>query len=497
MPTQPVVESTPAIEPPDDAGPRGDCGSPDDAGPPEPEAPRRPKTLRLDARFAAVLRELADLGRRIGERAEELARLSQGQSGDSAPLAAETRALVSAAERVAGRVRAAQPHVVVSAGRPGSRAKRAAKPRRRPTRLGPLLASSLAHVAIVALMAMVYVAGKAEPVPVAITLGAPADEAFDDAAIIDLAEIEAEGEEADEAPDEAPLEPLLDEALAQEDAQEAIEAIALDEPLPLLEEATAETADTAAVADVAEAPAAQAPQAAADGAAGEGKPAGGRRGGAPGGRAATFFGRVGQASSVCFLCDNSNSYRDGRFHAVLEEVARAVEALRPDQRFFVVFFSDTAYPLLHPDSPGELLPATPDNKRKLRAWLSTVEMCRGGQGIHDAVKLAATLDAEAVYLLSDGELGPTVVRALEQADFGGAAVHTFGLQQTLVDRRTGRLDPDRLREQQGLDRNLMAVAAAHGGTFTPVTVPPHAAALERLRPIPRNRSRGAVWGLKL
>ena len=46
-------------------------------------------------------------------------------------------------------------------------------------------------------------------------------------------------------------------------------------------------------------------------------------------------------------------------------------------------------------------------------------------------------------------------------------------------------------------RNLGIIATAHGGTFTPVIVPPQAATLERLRPIPRNRTRGAVWGLKL
>jgi hypothetical protein len=102
-----------------------------------------------------------------------------------------------------------------------------------------------------------------------------------------------------------------------------------------------------------------------------------------------------------------------------------------------------------------------------------------------------------VYLLSDGELGAHVVDRLEGADFGGAAVHTFGMQQPVVDRRTGQVNPDKLREQQGNDRNLATIAIAHGGTFTPVVVPPPAAALERLRPIPRNRSRGEVWGVKL
>lgn len=217
--------------------------------------------------------------------------------------------------------------------------------------------------------------------------------------------------------------------------------------------------------------------------------------------ATTFFGRSGAGRSVCFLCDNSNSHRDGGFHVVLEEVARAIDGLRPDQSFFVIFFSDAAYPLFHP-APGDapatgLVPATPDNKRKLRAWLETVEMCRGGQGIHDAVKLAGSLEPDLVYLLSDGQMAGSVVDRVREADFGGAVVHTLGMQQWIADRRTGRLDPDRLREQEGCNRNLITIAAAHGGGFTPVVVPPFAAGFERARPIARNRSRGPVWGLRL
>jgi len=231
--------------------------------------------------------------------------------------------------------------------------------------------------------------------------------------------------------------------------------------------------------------------------------AGQKRGGQGGRRAGKwwggrdFFGRAGQGRSVCFICDNSNSYRDGSFHAILDELARAVDSLRPEQSFFVIFSSAAAYPLFHPASADALQPATVENKQKLRAWLGTVEMCSGGQGIHDAVRRAGALGADCVYLLSDGELGANVVTRLEAADFGSAVVHTFGVQQRVIDRRTGLVDPDRLREQQGRNQNLITIATAHGGTFTSVTVPAAVAALESLRPIPRNRSRGAVWGVRL
>jgi len=220
-------------------------------------------------------------------------------------------------------------------------------------------------------------------------------------------------------------------------------------------------------------------------------------GGANGGGDTTFFGRTGQGRSVCFLCDNSNSYSNGGSHVVLEEVARAVDALPADHSFFVVFFSDAAYPLFHPEPADALVPATPENKRRLRSWLGTVEMCQGGQGIHEAVRLAGTVGTDTVYLLSDGEFSSSVVDRVEAADFGDAVVHTFGIQQNVIDRRTGQVDPDKLVDQQTYNRNLITIATAHGGGFTPVNIPPVASTLERTRPIPRNRLRGAIWGLRL
>ena len=501
---------------------------------------------RDDGRIAKVLEELADLGRRIGERAGELARLTKerqrastsrsddgmaGVAAAAADLATEAAAVVASREpSIRGTQRRQtrrkptaahndhhalntsattknstraqpkhdtntntltenprpEPGVAIRRSRRGAIGR--AVPRGagqrgvRKRAVGPLLASALVHVVALLGLATIFVVVEAKPIRLALTVGDAAEPAFEEAALVSI--------DTPAQPDE-PVE-LLTEA-----APTDVEPLALLEPAPaepLLAEH--EPADDAGGGMAALDPSAMLAEI---GGPGDGKPAGsGQGGGAAGGKpAAAFFGRAGQGRSVCFICDNSNSYSDGSFHVVLEELARAVDALKPDQSFFVIFASDAAYPLFHPAPVDALQPATVDNKQKLRAWLGTVEMCRGGQGIHDAVKLAGALGAEVVYLLSDGELGGSVVDRLEGADFGGAAVHTFGMQQPVIDRRTGEVNPDRLREQQGYDRNLATIAIAHGGTFTPVFVAPQAVALERLRPIPRNRARGAVWGLKL
>jgi hypothetical protein len=344
-------------------------------------------------------------------------------------------------------------------------------------------------------LAMMYVNVKAEPVRVAITLGEavelgePAENVAEEITLIAF--------DGPQQPDDSMDSLAVAAAIAVEplpDAGASSEELFADVP-----SADAVGATDAALFDSGDMLA----EITGGGQRGEGQGGGGRRGGGEGAggaadrNAPTFFGRAGQGRSVCFICDNSNSYRDGSFHAVLDELARAVDLLRPDQSFFVIFSSDAAYPLFHPAGADALQPATVENRQRLRAWLGTVEMCSGGQGIHDAVRLAGALGADCVYLLSDGEIGANVVDRLEAADFGGAVVHTFGVQQGVIGRRTGQVDPDRLREQQGRNQNLITVATAHGGTFTAVAVPAAAAALERLRPIPRNRSRGAVWGVKL
>lgn len=509
---------------------------------------------RDDGRIAKVLEELAELGRRIGERAGELARLTKerqrasARRGDdgvacvaaaAADLASEAAAVIASREpsrREAGRRPAmrepptgtrdhtprnhtAAPSETASepdAGRTG-RSGRNAKLRRespdgnrrpvlgavsrrsrravkrspaasggreraaRTRAVGPVLASVLVHLVVLFGLTTIFVVVEAKPIRLALTVGDAAEPALEEAALVSI--------DTPALPDQ-PME-LLAEATPAD-----IDPLALLEPTsePLLAEG--EPGDDAGEAMAALDPGAMLAEI---GGPGEGKPGGSGQGaaGGAGKPAAAFFGRAGQGRSVCFICDNSNSHRDGSFHVVLEELARAVDALGPDQSFFVIFASDAAYPLFHPAPVDELQPATAENKQKLRAWLGSVEMCRGGRGLDDAVKLAASLGAEVVYLLSDGELGASVVDRLEGADFGGAVVHTFGMQQTVLDRRTGEVNPDKLREQQGHDRNLAVIAMAHGGTFTPVVVAPQAAALERLRPIPRNRARGAVWGSRL
>jgi len=473
---------------------------------------------RDDTRIDTVLRELADLGMRIGERAGELARLA----ADCHRVSASPPASDNGPAEGSRKARASGPrpthHDHGRHGRHGRHArlsvvprqsprtkpseKPSAKPNKRRARAGrirmhgPALVSSLVHLAMLIGLALMYIKVEAKPVRVALTLGettALEEPTLESVSLVPLDSIQQSDIQTETDPLTLESQQIVETVLSEE----------LPAALPVPDTALAENAGASAAASFDPGDmAAMLAEVVGGGQRGDGRgegPGGGDVAGgqAAGQAAATFFGRAGQGRSVCFICDNSNSHRDGSFHVVLDELVRAVDSLRPEQSFFVIFTSDAAYPLFHPVAADALQPATVENKRKLRAWLETVEMCRGGQGIHEAMSMAGSLGADVIYLLSDGEFAASVVERLEVADIGRSVVHTFGVQQHALDRRTGQVDPDGLREQQARNLNLVTIATAHGGTFTPVSVPAPVAALERLRPIPRNRSRGAIWGVRL
>jgi len=118
----------------------------------------------------------------------------------------------------------------------------------------------------------------------------------------------------------------------------------------------------------------------------------------------SFFGAKTSGKSFVFVVDNSNSMNKGRFETALNELVRAVNALGPKQQFSVIFYSDQAYGLFHPEKFPGLIPATNANKQKLLDWLYTVEMCLQTRG-EEAMKMAIALNPDVIQILGDGAFG--------------------------------------------------------------------------------------------
>jgi hypothetical protein len=118
------------------------------------------------------------------------------------------------------------------------------------------------------------------------------------------------------------------------------------------------------------------------------------------------------AKAIAFVCDGSRWTR-AKVEGLAEALAVAVDAMRPDQHFAVIFFADEKASGFEDGKP---VAATDENKRKLRDWLRDVEL---GDKSTPAVGLTRAFEAkpEAVVFISSGEF----------EDFDGVEAHVAKL----------------------------------------------------------------------
>jgi len=191
------------------------------------------------------------------------------------------------------------------------------------------------------------------------------------------------------------------------------------------------------------------------------------------GKVTKFFGTESSGSRIVFVVDNSNSMGQGKLETALIEMYKAIEQLNEDQRFYIVFYSDTAYGLFHPSTEPRMVHATKANKARVRAWLGTIEMCLRTDA-QEAIDLALKQYPDLMYLLGDGAI-------FDNADKRLANNPTLGMNV----------------KPQDAER-FKAVADAHNGTYRDVGVTDEGKALlKRDGPRPKNNERGPIWGIKL
>jgi hypothetical protein len=136
------------------------------------------------------------------------------------------------------------------------------------------------------------------------------------------------------------------------------------------------------------------------GASGEGGPLAPFDGFRPGGGSNLFRpGMTGtqRPRSEVFLCDASGSMLP-KFHALLSELSKAIQALQPVQSFSIHFFSDTRAISLSP----QLLMATPGNKLHALDFLENVTP-RGSTDPIPSLELAFKQRPQLIFLLTDGD----------------------------------------------------------------------------------------------
>ncbi len=200
---------------------------------------------------------------------------------------------------------------------------------------------------------------------------------------------------------------------------------------------------------------------------------------------AKFFGTEVKARRILYMLDNSGGMRKGgKFEALVRELQASVASLNPKQKFYVVFYSDTVYPLFFPRSVRKFVTPNDRNRKTLAAWLDSVELC-GGNAIDEALAAAEVIRPEVVFLLTDGDLFTTDKKRalLLNSTDRRYKIHTFGLG---------------VGENTKTATGLKQVAKANGGTFRAVPVTKDLKELARVKERPyHSKKPGPVWGINV
>lgn len=196
--------------------------------------------------------------------------------------------------------------------------------------------------------------------------------------------------------------------------------------------------------------------------------------------ATSFFGVRTEGTHFMYVVDNSNSMHNGKFENAVYELGKSIDQLSETSFFYIIFYSDDAYPLFYPNTVPRWVRATPENKDKVRYWLDTVHRCLQTRG-EGAMAHALKLRPDVLYLLGDGAFTDKAMqKTLELEGKVDVQIHTLGFNM-------------KAEHAAGFQK----IAKAFGGSFRSVQVAPEMKQLSKERNRPRNREPNGVWGLNL
>ena len=112
-----------------------------------------------------------------------------------------------------------------------------------------------------------------------------------------------------------------------------------------------------------------------------------------------MFGRGGNVRRIVYVCDATGTMLS-KFAGLRQELANAVNALKPLQSFNVIFFYDNGK--VGTINPDALVPASADNKRKTFSFMENFTT-GGTTDPIPALRAAFKQQPELIYFLSDGE----------------------------------------------------------------------------------------------
>lgn len=142
----------------------------------------------------------------------------------------------------------------------------------------------------------------------------------------------------------------------------------------------------------------------------------------------SFFGLDLKGPSVVFVVDASTSMNhpfpepyNTRFNRVKVELVRTIQKMTENDRFFMIFFNDTAIPM----PATKLVEATEENKLAYLNWMAPGR-ANGQTEPEEALLMALRLRPEVIYFLTDGRFRYQVVQNATYANQNRVTINTIG-----------------------------------------------------------------------
>lgn len=204
------------------------------------------------------------------------------------------------------------------------------------------------------------------------------------------------------------------------------------------------------------------------------------------GQRTSFFGATAYGDRFVYVLDMSGSMEQGqrgssggnRFDRASAELVRSVNQLTDSQAFSVILFSSkTRLMFDHQGLFPEMLPATAENKDRLREWIARIQP-GGGTDPREALRLGLELSPSALFLLSDGDFKPeqnpgnlltsklTIPEVVDRSNHVRAPIHTIAYEDT-----ANRVAMQALAAQTGGQYRFVAAGAQAAVNELPTTPP--------------------------
>ncbi len=138
-----------------------------------------------------------------------------------------------------------------------------------------------------------------------------------------------------------------------------------------------------------------------------------------------FFGTAAAGKSFVYVVDMSQSMEEGdRFRRAKAELKRSIGKLKPEQKFYVIFFNDQAFPMFFPRPAQNLINATGSNRSKAARWINNLRPF-SVTNPEPALQMAIEMKPDVIFFLTDGDFDIEVRESTMKANKGRIVIHTI------------------------------------------------------------------------